>query len=265
MIEKDAMRKRDFITSLVLIGLSLGILFGASRMPMKGNYGGVQNVWYVSPALMPFIIGAGLLILSIILLINSIVTKGAKAAIEDFKVFMKQRNKKSLLTISDNTEQTAKISQLRVLLVVLEFFILIFLFIPRVDFLISLIFFLMSTIGMFYLDRVSLFIRVGKFLGISAVAFSLLAYSGFASILVNAFEFTLDIVVFFMTVYVYILLRKQVGSDLQLKKKLKIVTIVAIGIPLLVTVVFRYSLLVPLPVEGLFFDRICNSIYYAIR
>ncbi len=268
MIDKDAMRKRDFLTSLVLIGISIGILVGASRMPMKGNYGGVQNVWYVSPALMPLIIGAGLLILSTVLLINSIISNGAKQAIGDIKAFLKNTEFSPIIPMNQDQgspESVARFATYRVLMVVLEFFILIFLLIPRVDFLISLIFFLMGIMGMFYLDRMVVFLKVGVFLAISTLALCIIMWSGLATLLVGAFEFTLDILVFFLTLATYLIMHKEVGNDPMLKKKLKIVTLLSILVPLLVTVVFRYFLLVPMPVEGLFFDRICNSIYYSLR
>ncbi len=268
MIDKDAMRKRDFITSLVLICISIGILVGASRMPMKGNYGGVQNVWYVSPALMPLIIGSGLLILSTVLLINSIVSNGAKRAIGDIQAFVKRKPFSSVFSMGQeqgSAESVAHFATYRVLLVVLEFFILIFLLIPNVDFLISLIFFLMGIMGMFYLDRIVLFLKVGTFLAAWTLVLCILMWSGLATMLVGVFEFTLDILVFLLTVALYVIMRKEAVKDPSLKKKLKIVTLLSIFVPLLVTVVFRYFLLVPMPVEGLFFDRICNSIYYSLR
>lgn len=269
MIEdKVTMRKRDFITSLILICTSIGILIGASRMPMKGNYGGVQNAWYVSPALLPLIIGIGLLILSCILLINSIVSKGAKGVIDDVVAFASKKNRHTASN-SDSVENSAKlanqISQFRVSIVVLEFFILIFLLIPRVDFLISLIFFLLSVMGMFYLNQATLFRNVAKLLIAWTLILGSIAWSNLDVLLVQTFEFTLDIIVFVMTVSIYIVLRKEAIKDAEIKKKLRIVLLLSIAVPVIVTAVFRYALLVPLPVEGLFFDRICNSIYYALR
>jgi len=265
MIDKETMRKRDFITSLVLICASIGIMIIASRMPMKGIYGGVQNEWYVSPALLPLIIGGGLLILSIILLINSIVSKGAKGAIDDIVAFVATKRTSHTKNEPNEAVLVKQISQFRVFLVVVEFFILIFLFIPRVDFLISLIFFLLSIMGMFYLDRVPIILKIGKILIVGAVVMSIVSWTTLDTMLIGLFEFSLDILVFFLTVAIYLLLRKEAVKEIETKKKLRTVTIIAIVVPLIVTCLFRYALLVPLPVEGLFFDRICNSIYYAIR
>jgi hypothetical protein len=68
MMPKEKLRHADVVTALLLIGLSSAVLIGASRMPLRGTYGGVVNVWYVSPAAMPFVIGAGLFLMAITLL-----------------------------------------------------------------------------------------------------------------------------------------------------------------------------------------------------
>jgi hypothetical protein len=94
---------------------------------------------------------------------------------------------------------------------------------------------------------------------------SIVSWTTLDTLLIDLFEFSLDILVFFLTVAIYLLLRKEAVKEAETKKKLRTVTIIAIIVPLIVTCLFRYALLVPLPVEGLFFDRICNSIYYAIR
>jgi hypothetical protein len=62
------LRKADFFSSLPIILFGLFVCSQAFRMPMKDSWGGVQNVWYVSPALFPLIIGTVLVALGLLLL-----------------------------------------------------------------------------------------------------------------------------------------------------------------------------------------------------
>jgi hypothetical protein len=72
MMPKEKLRHADVVTSVLLILLCVAVLIGASQMPLRGTYGGVVNVWYVSPAALPFIIAGGLIIMSIALLRRAI-------------------------------------------------------------------------------------------------------------------------------------------------------------------------------------------------
>jgi len=59
MLEKEQLRKADIFSGLAIFLFGLFIVLMASEMPMKDSWGGVQNVWYVSPALFPlFVAGA---------------------------------------------------------------------------------------------------------------------------------------------------------------------------------------------------------------
>lgn len=267
MTEKDKLRKQDFVTSIVLICLSIGILIGALHMPMKGMYGGVQNNWYMSPALLPLIISVGLFLLSVTLLVNSITTGGASACIKDIKQLL--RKGKPAQATSDTQQEeregpTPKAKNLRLFFVVLMLYFLIFLLIPRVDFLISLIFFLFTVMAIFTINDMNLLGLTTKVTGTLAIVYSVISFTKLDTFLVRIFPFTLDILTFLMTVGFYLLMRHTVKNS-PAKKDLRTVTLLAIIVPLLVTVIFRYGLLVPLPVEGLFFNNICNTIYYAIR
>ena len=78
-MDKDTLRKSDFKTGSLLIVfclwfLSVTFLF----MPFKETYGGVDNVWYVSPWIFPAIVLTLLLILSIILTINAAIANGMR-------------------------------------------------------------------------------------------------------------------------------------------------------------------------------------------
>ncbi len=84
MKDKTGLRTADFWTSLALFALGVAMIGGAATFPMTDSYGGVRNVWYVSPALFPLLVAATLVVLSAVLLVNSIVTGGARRALAGF-------------------------------------------------------------------------------------------------------------------------------------------------------------------------------------
>jgi hypothetical protein len=53
MMDKDKLRKADIFSGSIIMLFGLWIISQALQMPMKDSWGGVQNVWYVSPALLP--------------------------------------------------------------------------------------------------------------------------------------------------------------------------------------------------------------------
>lgn len=249
MIEKDKIRKYDFITSLVLILLSCLILIGAFGMPRKGSYGGVQNMWYVSPALMPMIIGFGLLLLSLILLANSITTGGAKQFMDDMK----------------HRESGIPIKTQRVIVLVLMLFNFIYMMIPRVDFFLSISFFLLTVVGTFYIEQLQLMKKITVIQIVWTLFLLLLAVTGLDKVLSGFFSYTLDIIGILVYGYTLRACFTLTRDDETERKHLKTVIWVALLTPSILCPLFRYVLLVPLPVEGLIFDRIFNSIYYLLR
>ncbi|MEX0277874.1 MAG: hypothetical protein AB3N19_10175 [Ruegeria sp.] len=78
------MRARDFWASLVLIAVSLFFLWKTSDIPLWGeNRAGVSGSdWYNSAAIVPLFIFGGMLILSLVLLANSIRSGGARNALD---------------------------------------------------------------------------------------------------------------------------------------------------------------------------------------
>jgi hypothetical protein len=68
MMPKEKLRHADVVTAVLLMLLSLAVMIGAGQMPLRGTYGGVVNVWYVSPAALPFVIGMGLFLMALHLL-----------------------------------------------------------------------------------------------------------------------------------------------------------------------------------------------------
>jgi hypothetical protein len=77
MMQGEKLRRADFVTSILLLSFGVWMLGETFTMPMRDTFGGVQNVWYVSPALFPLIISAGLLLLGTVLLLHAIRSGGA--------------------------------------------------------------------------------------------------------------------------------------------------------------------------------------------
>lgn len=76
-MDKDQLRKADFKTGVFLIAFCLWYLvITFAFMPFKETYGGVENVWYVSPWIFPAVILTLLLLLSLVLTINAILSRG---------------------------------------------------------------------------------------------------------------------------------------------------------------------------------------------
>ena len=77
------LRARDFWGALALIGLSVFFLWRTMDIPLwGGNRAGVSTAaWYNSAAIVPLGIFAGLLVLSIVLLVISVRSGGARAAL----------------------------------------------------------------------------------------------------------------------------------------------------------------------------------------
>ncbi|MBW1699997.1 MAG: tripartite tricarboxylate transporter TctB family protein [Deltaproteobacteria bacterium] len=90
MMPEEKLRKADIVTSICLIFLGLAVLYGASQMPMKGTYGGVTNVWYVSPAVLPILIGVLVIVFSAGILIRAIKFGGHKNIIPYFSKKLEQ-------------------------------------------------------------------------------------------------------------------------------------------------------------------------------
>lgn len=79
MLEKDKLRKADAFTGIVFVLLGAWIVWQASKMPMKDSWGGVQNVWFVSPALFPLFVGAIIMLLGLFLFRTALKTIGLQA------------------------------------------------------------------------------------------------------------------------------------------------------------------------------------------
>lgn len=135
MMPKEKLRHADAITAVLLILLSLGVMVGASQMPLRGTYGGVVNVWYVSPAALPFVIAAGLLLMAMHLLRSTMDEGGHRGLLRFFAA--------RLRTVHGNTKVR------RMLGVVLLLGIYVYGLIGRIDYFLASMLYLVASMALY--------------------------------------------------------------------------------------------------------------------
>ena len=74
MMDTDKLRKADLFSGSIIVLFGLWVISQALKMPMKDSWGGVQNVWYVSPALFPLFVGAMIALLGVLLMRTALKT-----------------------------------------------------------------------------------------------------------------------------------------------------------------------------------------------
>jgi hypothetical protein len=243
------MRKKDFITSLILIAFGIFmILYTITYVPMKDSFGGVMNVWYVSPGLFPICIGGLIIIMGIILCNRAIKDGGAKKFFEDLSHRKKDSSGKTLRFLG-------------ILLVIVAY---VYLYIPRIDYFLSTMLCLAVFISLFYLDRPDLLKKLFIFYFVGCLLFLILFLLRIDKQLNERFVYFMDLLVFLFLLAYFTYCRILIGGDGVLKKKLRITLIMSIVPSLVLIPSFKYFLLVPLPVEGGFIE-LMNIVRYALR
>lgn len=249
MLDKSKLRGADFITSIGLIAFGIWVLFQTFQMPMKDTYGGVINVWYVSPALFPLFIGAGIILLSLNILIHALKTGGLQV----FKEFLQSKKGFHL------TEKGY-----RFLAILVPLLSLVYMNLPRIDFFLSILLFLLFFITVFYFDEFNLLKKLLAFYSIEMGVLLLLFLTGIDTILTQAFRYSIDILALVLIVALYLFLKLCIKGQEEYKQKLRHALFISILTPLLLVPSFRFFLRVPLPKEGGIVD-ILFILYYTIR
>ncbi|MDC7234878.1 MAG: tripartite tricarboxylate transporter TctB family protein [Spirochaetales bacterium] len=248
-MEEKKLRQYDFLTSIILILFGIWDLAQAFKMPMKDSYGGVESVWYVSPALFPLFIGGGIILMGAILLINSIRTGGAARFIDSLKHVSEAKL----------TNETV-----RVLTVLLALGSFIYILIPNIDFFLSITLFLFFLCTAFYPDHDEFRRTFVIHFIIGMAVFLILIVTGLSDIINGILKYNMDILALLFIIYMNVAARKMAKAREIPVKLIRQVTIVSIVVPLILCPLFRYFLLVPLPVEGGIL-KLMNLLYYTIR
>ena len=241
MLEKENLRKADIFSGALIFVFGLWIISQGLKMPMKDSWGGVQNVWFVSPALFPLFVGA-----MIALLGGMLVRRALK------EVGMHEFKKVCHWFISPELVQYLKTPPvIRFYAMAVLFFAFVFLNIPRIDFLLGSVLFLIAFISMFYFDDDVLLRKLFLFyLGGTGIVLLYFIF-GFQKNLESVLSYPSDwltlIFILAYAGYAWALIHKSA----LLRKKYRTSLILAIIVPFIICPIFKYFLLVPMPKEGL--------------
>lgn len=241
MLGKENLRKADVFSGAIICLFGLWVVLQALKMPMKDSWGGVQNVWYVSPAIFPLFIGCIIMLLGGLLCRTALKTIGFKAFAETARWL----SSRALFHFLNS------ISNLRFYTIVVLLVSFVFLNISRIDFFLSAVLFLTVFITAFYFDDAGL-LRKLFFFYLAGVIVLILYFSlGLNEPLSLVVPFPADILalcfIVAYCVYAWMLIRNTAA----LRKKFRTALIVSIASPLVVGMIFKYFLLVPMPAEGL--------------
>jgi hypothetical protein len=241
MLEKDKLRKADVYSGIAIFLFGAWIVRQATKMPMKDSWGGVQNVWFVSPALFPLFIGAMIMLLGLLLSRTALKAIGIKAF----------GNSLQWLLSSNLFQFLNSMSVLRFYAITVLFLSFIFLNIPRIDFFLSAVLFLSVFITMFYFDEATLLKKLFFFYLAGTIFFIAYFATPLDALLGKVLPFAKDIlaVAFILSycLYAWILIR---GNPIW-RRKFRVGLIVAVVAPFIICPIFKYFLLVPMPKEGL--------------
>ncbi len=241
MLDKEKLRKADIYSGAIIFLFGLLVVLQAVKMPMKDSWGGVQNVWYVSPAIFPLFVGCMIMLLGGLLCRTALKMVGYKA----FAETVRWLTSKALLQFLNS------ITNLRFYSIVVLFLSFVFLNIPRIDFFLSAVLFLAVFITSFYFDDAELLKKLFFFYLAGVIVLIIYFSLGLNEPLGRIVPFPSDILalcfIVAYAVYAWMLIR----NNAALRKKYRTATIAAIAAPLIVGTIFKYFLLVPMPAEGL--------------
>jgi hypothetical protein len=252
MMDNDKLRKADIFSGSLILILGLSIVSGAMKMPMKDSWGGVQNVWFVSPALFPLFVGGMLAFLGTLLIIIALKSVGGKGF----------RSVISFITSPDFILFLREPLVVRFYGAVINLIFFVFLLVPRVDFFPAAILFLLIFFFMFYIGDHAHLVKILKFTVSIALLFLLFVLFGLNEKLSSITEFASDWLVLLYIPALCFVARKTVIEHPELQRKYRLSLIIAFTAPLSIGIIFKYFLLVPMPYEGLIV-QLLDSIWYA--
>ena len=241
MMDKDKLRKADIFSGGIFFLFGLWIIGQALKMPMKDSWGGVQNVWFVSPALFPLLVGGMISLLGVLLIRTAFKAVGK----EGISVTLQWLLSRNLITY------LASHTTLRFYAVVVLFLSFVFMNIPRIDFFLCSILFLVVFISMFYFDDDDLLIKLFFFYLAGVGGFIVYFVIGLPAQLATFLPYPNDwlalVFIIAYLIYAWTLIRNTPA----LRKKYRTSLILALVTPFLIVSIFKYFLLVPMPKEGL--------------
>jgi hypothetical protein len=241
MMEKEKLRKADMFSGGIIFLFGLWIVSQAVKMPMKDSWGGVQNVWFVSPALFPLFVGAMIMLLGVLLIRIAYREVGP----EESKRVLRWLGSPDLLRFL----KTAPL--LRFYAIVVLFFSFVYVTIPRIDFFLCSVLFLVVFISMFYFDDDALLKKMLFFYLSGTILLVVFLASGLSATLTSVLHYPGDWFVFAFIIAYCSYVRTLIRDNPGLRSKFKTSLILSVTTPFLIGPIFKYLLLVPMPKEGL--------------
>jgi hypothetical protein len=241
MMDKEHLRKADIYSGAAICLFGLWIVLQALKMPMKDSWGGVQNVWYVSPAIFPLFVGSMIMLLGGLLCRTALKRAGFNALADTLRWL----SSKALFQFLNS------IPNLRFYTIVVLFLTFVYLNIPRIDFFLSAVLFLVVFITSFYFDDATLLKKLFFFYLAGVIILIAFFVFGLNEFLGSKVPYPADFLtlIFILTYCVYA--RVLIRGNAALRKKYRTALIVAFAAPVIVGLIFKYFLLVPMPFEGL--------------
>ena len=252
MIEIDKLRKADVFSGTIIFLLGIFVVYQAFQMPMKDSYAGVQNVWYVSPALFPLFVGSMLALLGLLLMktaISAVGKEGLKSVI-------------NYLLSSDFVDFLKLPVTIRFYGIVINLLIFVFLLVPRIDFFLGAILFLLIFFFMFYCGSEERLPSLIYQISAGAFVLLLLSVTGLTEKLDTLLLFSADYLVILYIGALVFQYFKICKNNAQLMAKFKLSLLIGFLAPLTIGIIFKYFLLVPMPHEGLIVSLL-DAIWYA--
>lgn len=251
-MDKAKLRGADIITSAIFFLVGVWIVAEAFTMPLKDSYAGVDSVWYVSPALMPLIIGAAMLMLSVTIFVHAVKNGG----FESLKMIWKTRGKSGFFNDSN----------IRYGCVLVPLLSMVYLNLTRIDFFLAIVLYLVFTITVFYLDNPVIMKKALYLYTAEMCLILILSVFKIDKALMALFEYSVDIIALAMIIITTLFLKSQIkkSGNPDYVKKFRAAMWMTYMTPLFIVPIFRYMLRVPLPREGAIVN-LMSLLYYSIR
>jgi hypothetical protein len=243
--------RSDFKVAIVLLIIALFLFFHTLTFPMSGSYAGVENQWFVSPALFPLIIISLLILLSSILLFKATRQKG-------FEQFTQL---KSWLGDWQDPQVVNR------WYIIWSLVVFVYVYVPSIDFYLAAVLFLVALTSRFYYEFNQSLLRISLIhllLSLCLIGIKLF---------INATEDTTWLSVNQDTLVIYysdliasatiaILLGMIWFTPVNKNNKRAITqTAVVLVMPLFLSLIFTFLLFVPMPVE---YGSVSNFFSYLI-
>ena len=235
-VNKHHLRRADFKTGIILTVISGLMLNTALNYPLTDSYGGIENSWYVSPALFPLIISTALLICSVFLLVNSIRYGIRNKLLREYF---------SILQFIPGE------NGIRIAVILMFLGGYTYVLIPRVDFFVATAVFLFGFIPTFYVKDFSVTRLSIKAFAMGCLVIAVLALSGAGSAIKDHVIYIYDLLVIAIYIWSAVGLYAIGKSRPEIFSALNYCLAISITVALLICISFRFGLLVPLPKEGL--------------